>query len=286
MPLITEIGFSKSNLYIALIVIMACVLLLHAALIVRLRSTFSQGNIRVLLAVTFVVATADFVANASPHYHFGLIASLGKPMESATEASGFRAALSGSRDSLLVIVEALGVFSKLEDQKILEAPFSDARLLKDYTVTTGETTYYGSTTAAEMRELCDTRQPYDQLTPEHERGCLPNQLSAKGRRTLAVHNFTGKFFDRDDWYPEIGFQQRIFLEDWEHLGLRSCGGSFRGPCDAELVPELGRLMQRSSRPSFTYWMTLSTHVPVRLNEGTPRLGCANGGPMQTRKSAR
>ena len=95
-----------------------------------------------------------------------------------------------------------------------------------------------------------------------------------------MHNFTGKFFDRDDWYPEIGFQQRIFLEDWEHLGLRSCGGSFRGPCDAELVPELGRLMQRSSRPSFTYWMTLSTHVPVRLNEGTPRLGCANGGPMQ------
>ncbi len=119
------------------------------------------------------------MANASPHYHFGLIASTGKPMESAADASGFRkAVLSESHDSLLVIVEALGVFAKPEHQRMLEAPFKDARLLTDYTVTTGETAYYGSTTAAEMRELCDTREPYDLLT-SGDRARMPSEAARR-----------------------------------------------------------------------------------------------------------
>jgi phosphoglycerol transferase MdoB-like AlkP superfamily enzyme len=36
-------------------------------------------------------------------------------------------------------------------------------------------------------------------------------------------------------------------------------------------------LREAKQPTFFYWMTLSTHVPIAPHEGTPRLGCANGG---------
>ena len=89
-------------------------------------------------------------------------------------------------------------------------PFQNAELLKRYDVSAGSTTYYGSTTAAEMRELCNTRESYETLLEGKQHVCLPHQMEERGYRTVSLHNFTSNFFQRQDWYPRLGLREAAF----------------------------------------------------------------------------
>src|SRR4029077_14974765 len=50
-----------------------------------------------------------------------------------------------------------------------------------------------------------------------------------------------------------------------------------GPCDIDLIPLISRELRSAGKPTFFYWMTLSTHVRIARREGTPRLGGDRGG---------
>jgi hypothetical protein len=278
LHLTSELNLFSSPLYVALTAGLVSVVGANVTVLMRKRDLLCRGNPSVMMGCALLFAAVDFLANTSPHYQFGTLYAAGKPMESAAESSGFRAvALSGkSPRVLLVVVEALGHFADPARQAILLAPFGDPDLRKRYDVTSGSTTYYGSTTAAEMRELCNTREPYQALLEGKTLTCLPADMAQRGYRTISMHNFTGAFFDRVSWYPKIGFEQRLFAPDLTAGLRRVCGGPFRGPCDADVVPVIAREL-RAAAPTFFYWMTLSTHVPIAPHEGTPVLGCHNGG---------
>jgi hypothetical protein len=177
----------------------------------------------------------------------------------------------------MVMVEAMGHFADPAKQAILLQPFRDANLLKRYDVKIGTTTYYGSTTHAEMRELCNTRQTYLEVMKDDSIVCLPELVDQRGYQTVSLHNFTSAFFGRHDWYPKLGFEKRIFGQDVIDDMQRLCGGPFRGPCDVDLIPMIGKQLRQAKQPTFFYWMTLSTHVPIAPGEGTPRLDCKNQG---------
>jgi hypothetical protein len=171
------------------------------------------------------------------------------------------------------MVEALGEFADPRFQALMLQPFDNPALRDRYTITTGSTTYYGSTTAAEMRELCETREPYRALLEGKSLQCLPALARERGYRTVALHNFGSRFFDRHAWYPRLGFQDTTFAETLQNLAARRCGGPFKGVCDADVIPLITNRLQSAQQPTFFYWLTLSTHVPVAPQEGTPRLGC-------------
>ena len=285
LHLVGELDLMKSPFYLALIAAMVGLTGLNLWLIVRWRAQLARGHAAVAMAAALVFAGGDFVANTSAHYHFGTLYSAGKPMESAAESSGFRRAAldAGSRHVVLVMVEALGSFADPRHRALLEDALATSPVLKRYRIETGSTTYYGSTTAAEMRELCGTRKPYQDLLDAKNFVCLPELMRARGYRTVGMHNFTSKFFDRWAWYPKLGFDESLFVENLPAGGKR-CGGPFRGPCDTEMVPFIQNTLEKAKAPTFFYWMTLATHVPVAPAEGTPRLGCAqNGGRIGQRE---
>jgi hypothetical protein len=274
-----ELRLFESPFYMMMIASLAAMVIVNIAVLTIKRDTLRRGNVVVMMGLAAIVATVDFLANTSPHYQFGTLYAAGKPMESAVGSSGFRTALQShnGRNVLLVVVEALGQFRDPAQQALLLQPFHNTGLLRRYAVTSGSTTYYGSTTAAEMRELCNTREPYDVLIEGKSMNCLPAQMSALGYRTVSLHNFTSAFFDRDLWYPKLGFEQRIFGQDIRKDLHRACGGPFKGACDVDLLPMIVRQLREAGKPTFFYWMTLSTHVPIAPHEGTARLDCANGG---------
>jgi hypothetical protein len=254
----------------------------NIAVLTLKRDLLQRGNPAVMMGFALAFAAADFATNTSAHYQFGTLYASGKPMESAAETSGFRATVlgSGQRNVLMIVVEALGQFADPWRQSVLLQPFSDPELLKRYSVSTGSTTYYGSTTAAEMRELCNTRESYELVLEGKEFTCLPHQMEKHGYRTISLHNFTGNFFQRKDWYPRLGFETQLFRDDVSAYATRQCGGPFRGPCDVDMVPFISRQLREARKPTFFYWMTLSTHVPIAPHEGSPRLNCTReGGPV-------
>jgi hypothetical protein len=279
LHLSADLKLFASPLYMAMITGLALLLGVNIAVLTFKRDVLRRGNPAVMMAFALAFAAADFFTNTSAHYQFGTLYATGKPMETSADTSGFRAtALSGSgRNVLMIMVEALGQFADPWRQSILLQPFQNAELLKRYDVSVGATTYYGSTTAAEMRELCSTRESYETVLEGKQFVCLPHQMEQRGYQTVSLHNFTSNFFQRKDWYPKLGFEQQLFRDDLTGYLKRQCGGPFRGPCDVDVVPFIGKQLREAKKPTFFYWMTLSTHVPIAPNEGSPRLNCTRGG---------
>lgn len=201
--------------------------------------------------------------------------------ESATRLSGFEAALlrPGGANGLLVMVESMGAFASPEHQALLMQAFDDPSIRKAYAVTTGTVPFFGSTTAGEMRELCQTSRPYTDMTPDTARTCLPRRLARAGQPSVAIHGFTSSMFDRRGWYPSIGFTRSIFRETLQDTLPRRCGWVFAGLCDAEIGRMLPQLLPQQPTRGFTYWLTLNSHAPVRPGDAPPRLGCDIGGPF-------
>ena len=278
--LTAELNLFASPLYAGLCFALSVLLVINVAALTLKRDVLKRGRPAVLLGAAIVFAAVDFLENTSPHYHFGTLYAKGQPMDSAAGRSGFsQDVTAGSgRHVLLVVVEGLGHFADPRHQAVLTKAFDDPELRKRYNVSSGTTTYYGSTTAGELRELCDSRESYDRLLGGLRLECLPQLMAARGYRTIAMHGFTGKYFERELWYPKLGFEKQIFGEDIADSAPK-CGSAFRGPCDIDLVAAIGGELRNAKQPTFFYWLTLSTHVPIAPREGTPQLGCDRGGPM-------
>lgn len=263
----------QSPLYIAFIGILAATSIGTLWLLSH-RDRLRQGNIAALLACAIALAGADYIASSSPYYAFGATLGHDVPVQSAISDSGFGtvAGVDG-RNAVLVVVESLGLFDDPNARARIVTPFSDPRLEQKYKVTSGSIVYYGSTTSAEMRELCNTRAPYAEFVPVGGASCLPEHLRRRGYATIAVHGFNRGFFDRAAWYPIVGFDKELFGSALARRTKRMCGGAFRGPCDADLPPVIAAEASIGGKPKFIYWLTLNTHIPVVPGEAQTDYHC-------------
>ena len=207
--------------------------------------------------------------------------------DSALGKSGLASAhpAPAKRNLLIVMVEGMGAYAEARHARMLEALINTGQTRARYDVSWGTSPYLGSTTGAAARELCGEWGDYRTYRDGPEKTCLPGRLSRAGYDTIAVHGFTQKFFDRDIWYPKIGFARTLFAEQLiaaPMKGVRTrCGLTFKGFCDRD-VGEVVRslLTNRHEKPRFIYWLTLNTHMPFNPSEATARFGCAvKGGPF-------
>src|SRR6185295_86772 len=202
----------ESPLYGALIAVLAATTSATLYLLYR-REKLVHGNIVALFAASLVFAGIDYFANVSPHYEFGAMLGRNVPVESAANKSGFNKVAGGDgRNAILVMVEGLGYLNDPAARHQIDAPLFDPRIAGKYQVSTGSIVYYGSTTSGEMRELCDTREPYLEFTRINGYSCLPERLRMRGYATMAVHGFYHSVFERNEWYPIIGFDKEVFVE--------------------------------------------------------------------------
>jgi hypothetical protein len=275
-----RIHFFASPLYASLIGAVAMTTLATLACL-KQRDVLVRANASLLLVAAFCFATVDYVSNVSPHYQFGSMFGRGQPVQSAAEISGFNAAAGAHGNNVVVvIVESLGYLIDPDARRRIAAPLYDSALTKDYNVTEGHTVYYGSTTSGEMRELCNTRVFYSEFVQKYGYSCLPDLLDRRGYTSIAVHAFSGGMFEREQWYPKVGFDRELFGNDLIKTTHRICGSAFRGACDADLAPAIAaasRQAARGGKPRFIYWLTLNTHIPVAPGEARTDFRCGMDG---------
>lgn len=237
-----------------------------------------QIPVGLAILVAASAAAADVAANtdlrygaryAGYQYVSHLFSDADRVPTSALRASGLSRRLEANegRSLLLVVVEALGVFHDEALNRRLFAALDDPAVAARYDVRHGTIVYDGSTTRAELRELCDRNDSYLSYLRRLPEGvsCLPGRLAAQGYRTVAVHGFTGSFFERERWYPVIGFQDSLFRE--QLADLPECGWVFPGACDRRVAEAVRRELAGAApgRPALVYWLTLNSHVPVALD---------------------
>jgi len=218
----------------------------------------------VAIGAAALLALADWAMGLGMRGHYNRTAVPGAPFSSAVERSGFGAATGAApRHLMIVMVESLGQpVGNAEMERLLFARYRRPEVARLFELSAGTTTYYASTTSGEIRELCGRWGDYQELLGRSDATCLPARLREAGFETSAYHSFTGKFFERAQWYPNIGFDERVFGKDLVAAGARECGGVFPGACDRDVPRMLAERLRRADRPQFVYWLTLNSHLPV------------------------
>jgi hypothetical protein len=259
-----EIKPSNSYHYIAAAAVVVLILLLAWRLLKRDTNFSKSSMILAAGAAIFATTATDAYVGREMHGHYLRSATDGVPFGSATSRSGFKDRADGKRHLMLIVMESLGVPEKdAEMQRLLFTHYrNSAAVNQRYDLIRGTTPYYSSTTAGEMRELCGRWSDYHDLLTKKDDGCLPAMLAKKGYATRAAHSFIGKFFDRTTWYPNIGFDTMQFSQELRAKGANFCGGVFPGVCDRDVPKILAQELKQAKRPTFTYWLTLNSHLPI------------------------
>lgn len=234
-----------------------------------MRRPQAYNDIRlVLLAIlaTMTLAKVDGLMGKGMRGHYKRAAVEGTPFVSANDMTQFAAVPAAGepkRNLILIMVESLGTpVGNAEMDRLLFARYNTPAIAERFEVSSGNTTYFNSTTAAEIRELCGRWGDYYEVLEEADTGCLPARLAEAGYETRAYHSFTGAFFDRATWYPNIGFQKQQFAEDLLARGTLECGGVFPGACDRDVPALIAQDLKAADKPQFLYWLTVNSHLPV------------------------
>ena len=288
MRFIGEVRLYASQFYVGAGLAIAVTCVATIWLLVTQRHHLPRARLAPPVAGALALVAVDLSVNSLPQYQFGRTMAFGQPFESALQDSGLESDTSALLASparpnvLIVMVEGLGVFSDGALQAIMTEPVMGADVAERYAVTSGQVTYYGSTTAAEMRELCANREHFETMLETTDEACLPARMARVGYRTIAYHGFSKDMFERDKWYPNIGFQKAIFGEDMYFQHLPICGMAFRGICDTAVANIVKSVMTGAREPTFMYWLTLNTHVPIIEGEHSGYLACGDGNPFGSR----
>ena len=228
----------------------------------------------IAVAATIVAASVDGAMAQGNLGSYHRVAEPGAPFTSAVSESGLAQLATGDRHVLLVMVEAMGEPSDPAVRRRLIDLWARPEVRARYTVTSGTTLFYGSTTSGEMRELCGRWGDYPEVMERRDPRCLPARLAARGYRTQAWHSFRGSFFDRTAWYPNVGFAGMHFGPELIAAGAETCPGVFVGACDRDVPRQIGAALRRSREPQFLYWLTVNSHLPVLRNAQLQTENCA------------
>ena len=253
-----------------------------------------QRAVLVAFGAVVLVASLDTFIGYGSRGHYKRLPNESAPFASAMSNSRLVPVTgAGQRHLMIVMVESLGVpVDNPELSRVVFSRYDDPAVRARFDVSTGTTTYFGSTTSGEIRELCGRWGDYYDLVDQRDTGCLPARLVRQGFETSAYHSFAGDFFDRNAWYPNIGFQNRFFRDELIKQGAEFCGGVFPGACDRDVPQQLAERLKSAEKPQFIYWLTVNSHLPVpeKNNLGvddcarlSPRLDAAF--PMICRQAA-
>lgn len=203
------------------------------------------------------VDPASFIPSTSPPVmtHMDSASKIGLEHWRALPRRGSTA----GQNFALVLVESWGeVDGSPGLTRAIAAPLLSPAIRARYDVTIGSIPFRGSTTNAELRELCGLYGAYRDLFRMPQLRCLPNVLVELGYQATGMHGFHGDMFDRTSWWPRLGFQQSLFLDDFPQ-GKR-CGSAFPALCDADLLRAMG---DRLTAPrQFVYALTINSHLPL------------------------
>lgn len=268
---LSEVRPWESPMYLigaAIVVTAIGISLWHAPRQPRLRT--APGLAFALLAV-LGLGQADHVATAATAGTYHAAWQPGQPFVSATTDAGVARPPATRHNVVLIVVEGLGLPTVAPERPMFDADWNRPQWSARYAVGHGKVPYYGSTTTGELRELCGVWGQYVSFDFAKAH-CMPQTYRAAGYQTTALHSFYGTFFDRDKWWPKLGFQTMDFKPQLLAAGARQCGGIFPGACDQDVPGLIGAKLKAARQPQFVYWVTLNTHLPVIAD---PKLGTAS-----------
>ncbi|WP_414901311.1 sulfatase-like hydrolase/transferase [Sphingomonas flavalba] len=259
---LTELRPSEAPVYIGVFAVVVATLLAGALAARNSMAFIATRSLLIAAAATLLLAAVDFLVVSQNKGSYKRDAPDNAAFQSGVRQSGFLAHTGEGRHLILIAVEAMGAPRDHMLTTRLFAPLQADAVAARYLVTQGTSLFYGSTTNAEIRELCGRWGRYDPLLEKADSTCLPFRLARQHYQTTAIHSFDAGFFDRARWYPKVGFQHMLFRDALLQSGVTPCPGLFPGACDRDIPALIARRLKTAPQSQFIYWLTLNSHFPV------------------------
>ncbi|GMN99850.1 LTA synthase family protein [Parageobacillus thermoglucosidasius] len=99
---------------------------------------------------------------------------------------------------------------------------------------------------------------------------LPYLLKRQGYYTLAIHGDEGTFWNRNQVYPNMGFDKFITIDDFkqdEMIGM--------GLGDKSMFKQSLKILERAKQPFYSFIITLTNHVPFDIPSYEKKLTIPN-----------
>ena len=100
--------------------------------------------------------------------------------------------------------------------------------------------------------------------------CLPQLLKSSGYRSFYLHANRGKFYNRENYFPELAFDELYFHAD--HVPKKDDGRTYLGwgLTDEEFFSlALQRLTEHGDTPFYAQLMSISSHYPFQYDWPIP-----------------
>lgn len=128
-------------------------------------------------------------------------------------------------------------------------------------------TEYDVLTACPTRYLGSSLPSYNFIHREFD--ALPRRLRQIGYDTLAIHPGDAWFYNRQNVYPHMGFEDCYFLEDSFDLEKQGKGGFVSDEAAIDKIFQTFRQHIRTTNaPLFSFTVTIQNHAPYEEKYGT------------------
>lgn len=98
---------------------------------------------------------------------------------------------------------------------------------------------------------------------------MPRQLAKLGYETLSIHPGYAWFYNRQNVYPDLGFETCYFLEDSFDLVTQGYGGYINEEATMDKIIEtLDTHIKEKDTPLFSFTVTIQNHGPYEKKYGT------------------
>ena len=118
--------------------------------------------------------------------------------------------------------------------------------------------------------------PYRKLA-RHGVPTIASELKSLGYRTICVHPFSAKFYDRDKVFPAMGFDEFI---DIDAFSPDDKSGPYIG--DAAVAKKVAQILRDATAPLFIFVITMENHGPLhqeRVADGDEARLYTSGPPV-------
>lgn len=128
-------------------------------------------------------------------------------------------------------------------------------------------TEYDALTGLSTRFLDTALPSYNFI--HHEIDALPYRLAQAGYDTLSIHPGYAWFYNRQNVYPDLGFEECLFLEDSFDLATQGLGGYVNEEATMDMILEtFEEHLSESDAPLFSFTVTIQNHGPYEKKYGT------------------
>jgi phosphoglycerol transferase MdoB-like AlkP superfamily enzyme len=172
-------------------------------------------------------------------------------------------------NQMLIIVESFGLINdslkREEFQKDISAVFED----NNWKISWGKTSFTGSTTRAELRELLNCVGDYRYFIKLKQAKNFKSIFQIKnqqGYHTKAIHSYKAYMFERATWWKNIDADEVFFSEDVQFAGNFQSNLNYETPFISVNDEDAFNFIQSKTTiygKQFVYFLSENAHLPFK-----------------------